>query len=195
MILNNIQKLNIKVRMLITFLAYSLVIFFILYFIILPKVNFIRKNSKAISERRIFLEEQYIRARNFKKNNEEMKLVDEDIERLDEVFVAYDKDLQFIETLENLASDNNINQKISLGKIESEEKNEFEDITLEISAEGSFLNIMKYLISLETLNYYINISSLNISKAQINVEKDFSEDRASILNNVVCKITADTYWK
>lgn len=195
MILNNIQKLNIKVKILITFLTYSLIIFLIFYFIILPKVNFIRKNSQAISERRIFLEEQYIRTRNFKKNNEEMKLVDEDINKLDDLFVDFNEDLQFIETLENLASNNNINQKISLGEIDGEEKNEFEKISLEISAEGSFLNIMKYLISLETLNYYINISSLDISKSQTNVEKDFSENKASILNNVICKIKADTYWK
>jgi Tfp pilus assembly protein PilO len=195
MILNNIQKLNIKVRIFITFLIYSAVIFLIFYFIILPKINFIKENGKAISERRIFLEEQYIRVRNFKQNNEEMKLVDEDIDKLDEVFVNYNEDLQFIETLENLASDNNINQKISLGKVESEGKDEFEEITLEISAEGSFLNIMKYLISLETLNYYINISFLDISKVQTIVEKDFSENRVGILNNVICKIKADTYWK
>ena len=195
MILDNFKKLNTKSRMLITFLVYSSLIFLIVYFIILPRVNFIRKNGKAIVERRVFLEEQYIKARNFKKNNEEMKLVDKDIERLDEVFVHYNEDLQFIETLENLASSHNVDQRISLGKVESEEINEFEEITLEISAEGSFLNIMNYLIGLETLNYYINISSLDISKAQVSTGKDFSENRPSILNNVICKITADTYWK
>ena len=195
MILDNFKKLGTKSRMLITFLGYSFVIFMIIYFIILPRVNFIRKNGKAIVDRRVFLEEQYIKARNFKKNNEEMKLVDKDIERLDEVFVHYNEDLQFIETLENLASSYNVEQRISLGKIESEEINEFEEITLEISAEGSFLNIMNYLIGLETLNYYVNINSLDISKAQVASEKDFSENRPSILNNVICKITADTHWK
>jgi Tfp pilus assembly protein PilO len=195
MILDNIKKLNTKWKMLITLLAYSLIIFLIINFIILPRVNFIRKNGKDIVERRIFLEEQYIKVKNFKENNEEMKLVDKDIERLDEVFVDYNEDLQFIETLESLASNHKINQRIALGKTEGKELNEFEKITLEIFAEGSFLNIMNYLINLETLNYYINVSSLDISKVKVNAEKNFSENKPSILNNVSCKITADTYWK
>ena len=195
MILDNIKNLSIRNKMIATFLAYSLLIFFIIYFIIFPRVKFIRENGREIIERRVFLEEQYIRARNFKENNEEMKLVDADIQKLDEVFVNYDNDLQFIETLEKIAIDNNVNQKISLGAIKNEEISEFEKITLEISANGNFLNIMNYLIDLETLNYYINISSLDIFESKVDIERGPGEEGPSSSSNVSCKITADTYWK
>jgi len=193
MILNSVKNLSVKNKMIITFLFYFFLIFLIAHFIILPRVNYISKSGKEIMDRRIYLEEQYIKVRNFRKNNEEMKLVDKDIQRLDEVFVEYDGDLQFIETLENLATDNKIEQRISLGKIESEKNNEFEEITLEIFAEGNFLNIMNYLISIETLGYYVNISLLDISR--LNIEKNFVGDESNNLNKVICKITADTYWR
>lgn len=195
MILDSIKNLSTRNKIIATFLGYSLLIFLIIYFIILPRVKFIRENGREIIERRVFLEKQYIRARNFKENNEEMKLVDADIKKLDAVFVDYNNDLQFIETLEKIAIDNNIDQKISLGAIKNEEISEFEKITLEISVNGSFLNVMNYLINLETLNYYINISSLDISESKIDFEKRPGEEGPSSSSKVTCKITADTYWK
>ena len=201
MILNSLKNIGIKGKIIITLFGNFLIIFLIIYFVIIPQAEFIKKNGQEIIDRRVFLEEQYIKAKKFRETNEEMDLVDDDIQKLDEVFVSYDEDLQFIETLEKIAIDNNVSQKISLGSIKKEQKDEFEKISLEISANGNFLSIMKYLISLETLNYYVNISSLDISKSANPRSTNSSsgvtpaEDDLSDLNRVVCKIKADTYWK
>lgn len=195
MILNKIKNLSIRNRIIVTFLSYSILIFLIVYFIILPRLNFIRESGKNIVERRIYLEQQYIKAKNFRKNNEEMKLVDEDIQRLDDVFVSYDKDLEFIETLEEVATNNSVVQDISLEKIEEEKIDDFAEITLEIIAEGNFLNIINYIIDLETLGYYVNISSLELTKHEVSLDRGVLEEQLSPSNKIVCKIIADTYWK
>jgi len=196
MILNNLKNISIRSKIILTLFVNIFIIVSIIYFIIIPRVEFIKENGRDIIDRRVFLEEQFIKAKRFRENNEEMDLVDADIQKLDEVFVSYDGDLQFIETLEKVAVDNDVNQKISLGAIKNEENNEFEKIGLEISAEGNFLNIMKYLISLETLNYYVNISFLDISKAAtVNSRSGPEDDSPRVLSRVTCKIKADTYWE
>jgi Tfp pilus assembly protein PilO len=196
MLLDKIQNLSTKKKIIITLFTNSLVIFLIINFVIIPRIRFIKESSKEIIDRKVFLEEQYIKAKKFRENNEEMEVVDEDIQKLDKVFVSHDNDLQFIESLEKTALDNNIKQKILLGSVQNSKDNEFEKIILEISAEGNFKNMMNYLISLETLDYYINISSLDILKATSHQIGDESSDIGSnSLSNVICKITADTYWK
>ena len=196
MTLNNIKNIGIKYKIILTLFTNSLIIISIIYFIIIPRVGYIKESGRQIIRRRVFLEEQYIKVRRFMASNKDMNLVDADIQKLDEVFVDYDKDLQFIETLEKVAIDNNINQRISLGSIKNEGSSDFERITLEISADGNFLNIMNYLISLETLNYYINISSLDIYKpSTYNINNGLLGDEPNSLSRVICKITADTYWK
>jgi len=193
MILNKFRNLSVKIRILIILVLSVLAIFLIVYFIIIPRVNFIKEKGEEIVERRQFLEEQYIKAKKFREDNQDMQLVDEDIDKLDEVFVKYDNDLEFIETLEGVALENNIDQKISLNSTKSEEEKDFEKIRLEISAEGDFFNIMNYLIDLEILSYYININSLDIYKLGsqgINNQEDLPN-----LSKVFCKIIADTYWK
>lgn len=194
MILNKFKKLSIKNKIILSFLFNSLVIFLIIFFVIMPRVRFIKEKGDEILEKRRFLEEQYIKAKNFRETNEDMNLVDEDIDKLDEVFVDYNEDLEFVETLERVADENNVEQEISLDSKKEGEESEFEKIRLEISAEGSFFNVLNYLVSLETLDYYINISSLDINKTS--KQKDVrGEDQIDSLDKVFCKIVADTYWK
>jgi len=193
MILSKFKNLGIRTRIIIIFFINVLIIYLIIFFIIIPRVEFIREKGREIVDRRRFLEEQYIKAKNFRENNQNMELVDEDINKLDEVFVAYDNDLEFIETLEKVALENKVDQKISLDSKKSEEEQEFEKIRLEILSEGSFLNVVNYLISLETLSYYINISSLDIYK--LDQQTINNEEELSSSGKVFCKIIADTYWK
>lgn len=196
MILDSIKNLSVRNKIILTLFINSLVILLIIHFIIIPRAMLIEETGKDIINRRLFLEEQYVKAKNFRENNKEMELVDSDIQKLDDVFVSYDNDLKFIETLEKVAIDNKINQKISLGSVKNEEDSEFEKITLEISAEGSFLNIMNYLISLETLNYYVNVNFLDISSSNSQiVNNELLGNKPSASHKVICKIIADTYWK
>ncbi len=196
MILNSIKSIGIKYKIILTLFINFLVIILIIYLIIIPRIRYIKENGEQIIRRRIFLEEQYIKVKRFMASNKDMNLVDADIQKLDEVFVDYDEDLQFIETLEKVAIDNNINQRISLGSIKNGEVSDFEKIILEISADGNFLNMMNYLINLETLNYYINISSLDIYKpSTYNINDGLLGDESNSLSRVIYKITADTYWR
>lgn len=194
MILNRLKNIRTNTKIFLFFLFSILITVLIVNLIIIPKVNFIKESGHSIVERRKFLEEQYERVKNLKQGKIDIERIQSNIGRLDEVFVNHEQDLEFIQTLEELANKNNVAQNISMSNAQKI-KNEYEEIILEINLEGSFYNIMRYLIDLETLEHYVNIKSLNINSLDRNKNLEISAEDSSSASRVSCKIVADTYWK
>lgn len=205
MILNSIKNLNSRNKLIITFLFYLVLIIMVIYFIIIPRVVLIKRTSSSIIDRKVFLEEQYLKARSFIESNKDFKIIGLKIKKLDEVFVNYDKNLEFIEILEEVADENNIEQKISLGLIQKEDIGKYQKVTLEIIANGNFQDLVNYIIGLETLDYYVNVGFLSISAMDGHIFSSKSQGLDEVVvgdfydkpgsSRVVCRITADTYWK
>lgn len=193
MILSKIKNLKTRGRILILFIFSLFTILIVVYFVIVPKAKYINNTCNQIVERRKFLEEQYLKLKNIRENKKDIESIENDLNKLDEVFVKHNEDLKFIQTLEEVANKNNVEQAISLEDID-EKLGEYSEIVLEINLKSSFLNIMKYLIDLETLKYYVNIRSLSITSIK-NTAINNDSVTEDVFSRVNCKITADTYWK
>jgi len=185
-------ELGLKKKIVIIFIVFIVLIFSVVFFIIIPTVKDIVDIKDEIEYQRVDLEKKYIKGQNIKKISEKLKEIESRIDLLDNVFVNSDESLGFIMLLENQAGGSGINQKINL--LPPEESNNFYKKTpLQLFTQGDFINQLKYLISLEKLEKYINIKSLEISRGAI--KNPSPEEAGAGGDNFNMFILADTYWK
>ena len=189
--INNSTKFNLKNKIIINIIISILIIGCLAVFIILPTTKNIKKIGNEIENQRIDLETKYIRGQSLKQLNENLKKIEPQLYILDKTFVQQDQELELITAMEKLANKNNITQKINL-EINKKNNNEnYQQIPLKISTRGNFINLINYIIGLETLNYYININSIQLSSNSSALFK--MPDEQTMQNNINAIITANVY--
>ena len=184
---------NIKIRVIILFTIYVIVILLIIFIIFIPSVKEIQKMSKNIKEQKEYLMNQYNIDKNLRSTSENLKIVKYNIQDLNDIFVYKDKEVEFITTLENVASKENIEQSIKITPPKDKDTN-YKKTQLQLTTSGNFENILNYLTELEKFKYYINIYSIDINKNPGSKIKGL-EDVENVSTSVTCVINAYTYWK
>jgi len=195
MLLDKYLKLNLKDNIAASVGCFLLVIFGLLYFIIIPTIADIKSMSGEIEEQRIDLEKKYIKGQSLKKLSDNLKSIELKLDLLNQLFINKNRELEFITTLENRASLNRLNQKINLSSPQVADNQDFQKADLQLLLTGKFTRLLKYLLDLESLGYYTNIKSLELSPARS--QEAVSDEAAAPDNliNVTMFINADTYWR
>jgi len=195
MLLDKYLKLNLKNKIAASVGSFLLVIFCLLYFIIIPTIADIKSMSGEIEEQRIDLEKKYIKGQSLKKLSDNLKSIELKLDLLNQLFINKNRELEFITTLENRASLNRLNQKINLSSPQVADNQDFQKADLQLLLTGKFTRLLKYLLDLESLGYYTNIKSLELSPARS--QEAVSDEAAAPDNliNVTMFINADTYWR
>jgi Tfp pilus assembly protein PilO len=185
------KKLSLKNKIIASIIILILIILSLLYFIVIPTIIDIKTMGKEIEDQRTDLERKYIKGQSLRQLTENLKKIKPKLELLDKVFVNTNRELEFITSLENEANKNRINQKINLGLPQETNNKNFQKINLQLYANGGFTRQLKYLMDIESSNYYINIKSLDLSSSPTGAPSA-SPDEANYINLF---INADTYWK
>ncbi|OGY45456.1 MAG: hypothetical protein A2744_02095 [Candidatus Buchananbacteria bacterium RIFCSPHIGHO2_01_FULL_44_11] len=157
--------MSAKRKILIFIAAITVVTGVIVYLVIVPTVIEIRKISQAIYNERLDLEKKYLRGQLLKKTIEDFEQIKPKKDQLTSAFLILGRELEFITSLEDIASQNQLIQNIQLNINEKKKREEFDEVPVTLTLQGNFLQTMNYLASLEKLNYYINLTSLKISAA------------------------------
>jgi len=116
----------------------------------------------------------------------------------EKIFINSNRELEFITTLEGIANENNIAQKINLDLSLAQNEQIYKKIPLDLNLRGEFKNLIEYLTDLESLNYYLNINLLEFSTTQSSggvVLPVRSGKNEQPIGNVNLRILADTYWQ
>lgn len=148
-------------------------VFILVFFIILPSCRDIKKVSSEIRDEREYLEKLYLRGQHLKEVKKNFKDIEPHINDLEKIFIAPGEEVGFITSLENLAADKGIEQKLELenlptAKSKGEERiMPYETLPLTITLQGTFPQLITYLIGLELLDYYVTINSLTIINASV----------------------------
>lgn len=187
--LNFFANLNIRKKIIIISFLLPLAILIITIFIIYPTVNDINKMKSDIETQLIDLEVKYQKGQNLKKLMENLEIIEPKLESLNKIYINSDKVLEFITSLEEVSSNNNITQKINLSTANSIEENNYKKIPLQIYTMGKFNDQLKYLSSLESLNYYINIKNMEISAQSSANNQEIDNGNINLI------FFADTFWK
>lgn len=195
MLLGKYLKFNLKNKIAASVGGFLLVIFCLLYFIIIPTITDIKNMSGEIEEQRIDLEKKYIKGQSLKKLSDNLKSIEPKLDLLNQLFINKNRELEFITTLENRAGLNRLNQKINLNPPQAADNQDFQKADLQLLLTGKFSRLLKYLLDLESLGYYTNIKSLELSPAR--GQEAVSDEAAAPDNliNVTMFINADTYWR
>ncbi len=184
------KKIDLRKKIIAVIIIFPLTIAGIIYFIVIPSINNIMGIRNEIEAQRIDLEIKYKKGQSLKKLSENLKTVTPQIAKLDKIFINKDNVLGFITTMEKIADDNRVSQNINLLSSKSIARNGYKKIPLQITVNGDFIKQLNYLISLEALNYYININSLELTSSGRS-----TPGRQGEKNNINMLIFADTYWK
>ncbi len=180
--LTNIPKISLKKKIILNISILLVAMSITIIFIIKPAIGEILKIGGEIDMQREDLERKYQKGQSLKKLTEDLKIIEPQLEKLDRIFIKQDKSLEIITSLEKIAEDNGVEQKINLNtrgtKISDHQK-----IPIQIFSRGNFFNQLKYLTNLESFNAYININILEFN-GNINNPDDLS-----------MLIFGDTYWK
>lgn len=153
-------KKKIAISMIIVGIATTLVV----YFIILPTIQDIKKISDGVYNERMDLEKKYLRGQLLKKTIENFEKVKPEKDRLSSIFIKEGEELKFITKLEEIAAFHNLKQDLGLQAVKDGGSG-FHSVPSGVSVQGEFINILKYLKDLQQLNYYFNIFSITINSA------------------------------
>jgi len=156
--------MTVKKKIALSISIVIIIMILIIYFIILPTVNEIENISKAVYIERVDLEKKYLRGQLLRKTIENFEKIEPQKDRLASIFIIEGEELKFITQLEKIATLHNLKQNLRLETADSKNQ-DYYSLSSEVSINGQFINILKYLESLEQSDYYFNIFSLAINAA------------------------------
>ncbi|MFA6306305.1 MAG: type 4a pilus biogenesis protein PilO [Patescibacteria group bacterium] len=195
-------KFNLKNKITASLAGFLIVILSLIYFIVIPTVREIKAMGQSIEAQREDLEKKYIKGQSLKQLTKNLNEIEPKLELLDQIFINKNRELEFITSLEDKAENNQISQKINLSPPQATKSQDFQKIDLQLSTTGKFTKQLKYLIDLESLNYYINMKTLELSSSggrqtAPNIKNNGQETPApeNEPNNINLFVIADTYWK
>lgn len=179
---NYIQKIISTTAM---FLFFSALLYF---FVFVPTVNDIESLRASIISQKLDLEKKLAQNNNMVKLSEKLKIIEPELDALDSIFINKNRELEFITTLEGVASRYNLSQSLKLSFDKQEIIQGHKKIPVNLEVSGTLNDVAGYLRELEKLNYYINPVNLQLS-ARDNNEAVNSNPRVSLSFN------ANTYWQ
>lgn len=182
MITNFYKNFKLKNKIILLNIVIAVIIVFVLYFIIIPNVEIIKKIQFDIQSQLIELENKYKKSQSLRQVSDNLKQIEPQISLLDQVYIKQDQELLFITALEDLATKNHITQKLNLGNVKVNTTPQ--KSILQINTQGNFVDQIGYLRGLESLNYYINIKTIEIYKNSTDNQESTS-----------MTLVVDTYWQ
>ncbi len=168
--------------------------FLVFYFLILPSIAKIKEIRSEILNQKIELKNNIKQSQNINKLNEELKNIKPKMEKLDQIFINKNRELDFITLIESIADKHALEQKISLNPGQDNPEEIYKTSPINISLKGNYSNIIKYLKDIESIKYYLNVKSISISSD--GSQKDYNIiGETDTEKNVSAIINADIYWK
>ncbi|MBU1038659.1 hypothetical protein KKC17_00250 [Patescibacteria group bacterium] len=132
-------------------------------FIIWPNIKTIFTLNQQIMLERESLEMLYQRGQKIRQTTAQYEKIKPTLEQFETMFIKPGDELTFVTTLEQVAKQNSVNQKINLAKTDDKLITN-KSLNLQVQAIGQFNNLLNYLKDLEKLDYYLNLETVRFSK-------------------------------
>jgi|GEM_PF-918284 len=169
------MKLTLKKRLSLYIVAISAAIFLISIFIIVPGVGYVIGLRNDVKKTQAELDNSYNRAKLLRRSIQEIDQVKKNTEKFSEATLPFNRELEIITELEDLAAEHNIEQNLNINFFDTKTtKPEGTDAAirhalpayyqLSFLNNGNFIDQLKYLSALEKKPYYVIINDLNFEK-------------------------------
>jgi len=173
----------------------ALIIIVIIIFII-PNVIMISDSAKNIKETLAKLENLEKTSQNKEEVQKNYQIIKDNYAVLDQLIPKKGEELNFITTLEEIANDNNVQQKMNLLLAEAgQNKNTPANILpFQLTLDGNLYNILNYLNDLESNEFYLNINKIEINQNASPSQID-QEQPLILTNNIHLVLTGNSNWQ
>ncbi len=133
----------------------------VLSFIIYPSILNIVDTNQKIDYEKSSLESKLANQMSVNKVKKDLIDVQVSVNKLDQVFIKPGKELEFISSIENLATQNKVTVDIK-SDFNYPKGQGLKSIPLQITAEGSYDNLINFIKDLESLPYYYDFNTISI---------------------------------
>ncbi len=182
------KNISVKIKLGLFITLFIIITLLFSYFVIIPSAIKIVNIKNDIKAKRTTIEKKYEDRKKIGNVDKHIKEIKTNIQLLDKPFVNNNQKLEFITTLESLATKNNVEQSIDLITSEISDKNFYKIIPTRISVKGKFEDIFNYSLGIESLNEYLNVQYLKISSISETGTREKERKKVKLL------IKADTFW-
>lgn len=117
----------------------------------------ILQQSETLGNTIVKLDTKRLSAENLHDNLNLIKEMDLKVASYDRLFFTQGQELQLITDLENMATKNNVSQKISSPNLDNYANNR---IDISVSVAGPYINTLKYMADLEKYRYILAIEKI-----------------------------------
>jgi len=138
---------------------------FLIIFITLPSIREIKNLNEQIETQRTELEKLYKKGQLFKQTLKEYEEIKPTVATLDRIYIKRGEELAFITSLEGVANVNGLQQDIKLLNQDPKKTTMTNTFPIQLELKGELGPLLRYLTSLEALDYYLNIDTIRISTA------------------------------
>lgn len=159
-----------KIKIIIYTFSLLLILSAISFFAVLPAIQEILIINEQILSERKTLEKKYQQGQSLRKATADYLSIKDEFNTILKAFVVKNEELEFVTQLEALATANQIEQTIKFGA-EEEYNQDFENITVELTAQGNYKSLLNYFKALESLPYYLNFNTLRIFQTKKSLVK------------------------
>lgn len=184
---------KVRNKILITSLASLVVLVAVIYFVIVPLVSQVGNLNLQINQKLalLFPADQVQIVNPTKQYN----LVAEELQKKS-ILLKEEDALSFIDLLESLANNNQLEQDISIANVPAVAgEDKIQTIVLELSLKGKLKNTVNYLTELEKLDTYINFEQFSIYRAVSSTAPSLpGETSETNQQEITIQIEANTYW-
>ncbi|KKU26017.1 MAG: hypothetical protein UX39_C0014G0010 [Candidatus Magasanikbacteria bacterium GW2011_GWA2_46_17] len=142
----------------------TIITFCIIFFIITPTVKDIYATKKRTQMLKVSLEENYNRAKKLRVSKEQIEGIKSSLPQyLPHIFRKGDE-LELITFLESVANKNKVSHGIQGSNLDQPTNNR---LSISLNITGRYINILRYLADLESADYFINVTRLQLAPLSI----------------------------
>jgi hypothetical protein len=156
------------------------IFFFVLFAFNLPFAKRVDNFYLKLSSEEQKLAAQYKAGSSLEKARADYQALAERIPEAKDIFSKSGEELKLITDLEHLAAAHNLTQKLNLSPSTIKYSDQLEALTLELSLQGNFNNLVAYLDDLAKRHFSLNVSGISLTK----LDQDLLE----------IKLLTNTYW-
>lgn len=178
----------------------------IITLIIVPSIRDILNLAQKIESQRVELESMYQRGRSLKKTHTDYESIKDKLPKIKNILLRPGEELGFITSLEELASQNNVEQKITIDTESLKKTGGYSTMVVHLDLLGKYKDILGYIIDLEKLDYYLNFKQINIANENarlFNTKPGLPENPVLSIqsqgggsdNKIKVNIVALSYWR
>ncbi|MBU1895324.1 hypothetical protein KJ641_00425 [Patescibacteria group bacterium] len=160
------QIISLQKKLTLFIISIIFLALIVVLLIIIPALKQINELKTSITATEQFVEEQYLKTQHLKSSVRHLDEIKKQIEKFSNITVSQNDQLKIITELENLATEHNITQYITVKFIDDVTHNEnlikLPYYEFSFVNSGKFLDQFNYFKSLEKLDYYVTIDNLQL---------------------------------